>query len=81
MDRDGVVAALSQQGISAAIYYPIPVHRQAAVRELGLGEGSFPVAERMAREVLSIPVHPALTEQERAFVAGTIVEGALASAR
>jgi perosamine synthetase len=75
--RDTVAEALGQQGISTGIYYPIPAHRQAAVQPLGLGEGVFPIAERMAQEVLAIPVHPALTDADRmVIIDGLISQGA-----
>jgi len=47
--------------IPTAIYYPIPMHLQAAYRDFGAGEGSCPVAERLAKRVLSLPMHPYLT--------------------
>jgi dTDP-4-amino-4,6-dideoxygalactose transaminase len=71
--RDAVAEALSQQGIITGIYYPIPVHLQVAVQELGLGKGAFPVAERMAQEVLAIPVHPALTDAERMVIVDSLI--------
>jgi dTDP-4-amino-4,6-dideoxygalactose transaminase len=55
--------------VETRIHYPIPIHRQPAAAGLGLPEGSFPVAERQARRILSLPVFPTLTPTEREHVA------------
>lgn len=66
-DRDQVLRAMGERGISCGIHYPIPVHLQEAYRFLGRGRGSYPVAERCAGEFLSLPMYPELTlEQVRA---------------
>jgi perosamine synthetase len=62
-DRDGALEKLTQAGIGARVYYPLPVHQQPLYVELGFDD-SLPVAERMSREVLSLPVHPGLTPEE-----------------
>jgi dTDP-4-amino-4,6-dideoxygalactose transaminase len=61
--RDGALERLNQAGVGARVYYPLPVHQQPFYRQLGYDE-SLPVAERMSQEVLSLPVHPALTRDE-----------------
>lgn len=71
--RDELREALSAAGIESAIYYPSPLHLQPCFSELGYLKGSLPNAERASREVLSIPVHPDLTESERERVIGTIL--------
>jgi dTDP-4-amino-4,6-dideoxygalactose transaminase len=71
-ERDQVLQALAGKGISCAIHYPIPVHLQEAYRFLGLGEGSFPVAERCAEEFLSLPMYPELTSEQIHAVAGEL---------
>ena len=58
--RDRVRARLAEQGIETGTHYPIPLHRQPCYAAMGLGEGSFPESERAAREVLTLPLHPAL---------------------
>jgi dTDP-4-amino-4,6-dideoxygalactose transaminase len=63
-DRDRVVAELRQDGIGAAIHYPTPAHLQPAWRELAAGEGSFPVAERLAERALSLPIFPGITDAQ-----------------
>jgi dTDP-4-amino-4,6-dideoxygalactose transaminase len=66
-DRDQVLRAMGERGISCGIHYPIPVHLQEAYRFLGCGRGSYPVAEQCAGEFLSLPMYPELTvEQVRA---------------
>jgi perosamine synthetase len=63
-DRDTAATALNAAGVGTGIFYPVPAHQQAYLREMGLGEVSMPVAEKMAHEVLSIPVHPLLSESD-----------------
>jgi UDP-2-acetamido-2-deoxy-ribo-hexuluronate aminotransferase len=61
-DRDGVESRLKAQGIPTAVHYPMPLHLQPVFAGLGLGAGAFPVSERAARRVLSLPMHPYLDE-------------------
>jgi UDP-2-acetamido-2-deoxy-ribo-hexuluronate aminotransferase len=65
-DRDAVQARLKQAGIPTAVHYPVGLHQQPAYAAAHVGE-SYPVSERLAREVLSLPVHADLDEstQER----------------
>jgi len=62
--RDEALKALQEAGIEARIYYPIPVHKQPVIAEMDCARVRMPVAERMACEVLSLPVHPKLTSSE-----------------
>jgi len=55
--REGVAAALKAQNIPTAIYYPIPLHRQQAYKHFPVGEGGCPISDRVAGEVLSLPMH------------------------
>ncbi|MFY9560050.1 MAG: DegT/DnrJ/EryC1/StrS family aminotransferase [Terriglobales bacterium] len=66
-DRDRVQAELAQRNIGTGIHYPIPLHLQKAYASMGLGRGSFPVAESAAERILSLPMFPNLssTAQER----------------
>jgi dTDP-4-amino-4,6-dideoxygalactose transaminase len=60
--RDALAAALKAQGIPTAIYYPIPLHRQEPYRSFPVAEGGAPVSERLAEEVISLPMHAYLDE-------------------
>ncbi len=71
-ERDRLLGALAERGIGCAIHYPVPIHRQEAYGFLGLGPGSFPVAETCAQEFLSLPMFPELTAEQLATVAGEL---------
>lgn len=62
--RDQILQGMARRGIMCGIHYPKPVHLQAAYEGLGLREGSFPVAERWANEVLSLPMFPELAREQ-----------------
>jgi dTDP-4-amino-4,6-dideoxygalactose transaminase len=68
-ERDRILQALAGRGIACGIHYPTPIHRQDAYRSLGLGPGSFPIAERCAGEILSLPMFPELTPKQIETVA------------
>ncbi len=63
-ERDAFAEALAERGVGTGIYYPIPVHRQKPFIALGYGDADLPVTDRLTDEVLSIPVHPSLTDDE-----------------
>jgi dTDP-4-amino-4,6-dideoxygalactose transaminase len=67
-ERDGLAAFLGEQGIRTAHHYPEPPHLAPAFRNLGYAGGDFPVAERLAREALSLPLYPGITEAQLAWV-------------
>ncbi len=71
-DRDGLQARLQEAGIGTAVHYPIPIHLQPVMAQLGYSEGSFPVAEAAARAVLSLPVHPMLEPEDIEYIAASI---------
>lgn len=67
-DRDGILKALNAAGVGAGIHYPTPLHLTDAFLHLGLGSGSFPVAEEAARLMLSLPIFPHLTDAQQVRV-------------
>jgi dTDP-4-amino-4,6-dideoxygalactose transaminase len=71
-DRDRTLAALMEREIGCGIHYPIPIHLQKAFAGLGYGRGSFPVAERCAQELLSLPMYPELSNEAVDFVCRSI---------
>jgi dTDP-4-amino-4,6-dideoxygalactose transaminase len=70
--RDEFAERLKERGVGSAIYYPIPVHRQKPFVALGYGGECYPVTDRLTEEVLSIPVHPSLSDDEVAQVIGAV---------
>ena len=73
-DRDGLAEHLKSQGVFTGLHYPVPLHLQKCYREWGYGAGSFPVTERVAAEILSLPMFPGLTSEQQVRVADTIRE-------
>ena len=62
-DRDAAVRQLNEAGVGTGIFYPVPAHQHAYVRDV-VGEVSLPVTERLAQEVVSLPVHPGLSQAD-----------------
>jgi dTDP-4-amino-4,6-dideoxygalactose transaminase len=71
-DRDALIRDLHDAGIGTGIHYPIPLHLQRAYRTLNYSAGDFPVAESAAREIVSLPMFPHLTEEQQNRVAEEI---------
>jgi dTDP-4-amino-4,6-dideoxygalactose transaminase len=71
--RDNAVKKLSEADIGTGIYYPVPLHHQQYIRE-AIGDVSLPVTEKMSKEVISIPIHPLLTPQERELIVAQVNE-------
>jgi len=71
-DREALQEALAKAGIGTAIHYPIPLHLQKAYAHLGYRRGSFPVTERVANEILSLPMFPQLTPDQQDQVVSEI---------
>jgi dTDP-4-amino-4,6-dideoxygalactose transaminase/acetyltransferase-like isoleucine patch superfamily enzyme len=72
-DRDGMMNHLKQAGIGTGIHYPIPLHLQKAYASHSYSKGDFPVAERAAGEILSLPMFPQLTVAQRSKVAEAVL--------
>jgi dTDP-4-amino-4,6-dideoxygalactose transaminase len=72
-DRDGLQKYLSENGCSTGLHYPVPLHLQKAYSKLNTSNGDFPVTERVAKEILSLPMFPELAEsQQRQVVEGIL---------
>jgi dTDP-4-amino-4,6-dideoxygalactose transaminase len=72
--RDALRSQLDARGVASGIHYPVPIHLSDAYAHLGMSPGSLPVAERLARQVLSLPIFPEMTELEIDRVAGAVRE-------
>ncbi len=72
--RDELRNMLDQRGVKTEIYYPIPMHLQPCFAHLNYGIGSLPETERAAKEVLSLPIFPELSEQEINYVVSTLTD-------
>jgi dTDP-4-amino-4,6-dideoxygalactose transaminase len=70
--RDLMLAALNAAGIGAGVHYPMPVHLLPAFEHLGYQPGAFPVAERMADEILSLPIYPGITVHQQQRVVNVL---------
>jgi dTDP-4-amino-4,6-dideoxygalactose transaminase len=72
-DPEALGSYLRECGIGVGRHYPVPVHLNPAFESLGYHEGEFPVAERWARECLSLPIFPGITEQQVETVCDAVV--------
>ena len=72
--RDELQSFLKAQGIECIVHYPIPIHLQPAAKSLNHKKGSFPVAEKLSREILSLPLYPGLSQSDQQFVIDKIHE-------
>jgi len=70
--RDELQRHLEEKGIATGLHYPIPLHLQKAFAHLGYKEGDFPVTEKAAGEILSLPMYPELTEEQIEYVSDAI---------
>lgn len=70
--RDRVRSALAARGVATALLYSPPLHLQPVYKHLGHGPGAFPVAERLADELLCLPIYPGLTDDDARRVAGEL---------
>jgi UDP-2-acetamido-2-deoxy-ribo-hexuluronate aminotransferase len=71
-DRDGFEARMKALGVPTAVHYPLALHMQPVFAHLGLSEGRYPVSEAAARRVISLPMHPYLTEEQQVEVVAAV---------
>lgn len=67
-NREDVIQKLQAAGIPTAVHYPMPMHAQACFHGLGYGDSDFPVSTRVAKEILSLPMSPFLTEEQQDYI-------------
>ncbi|MBB6091590.1 UDP-2-acetamido-2-deoxy-ribo-hexuluronate aminotransferase [Povalibacter uvarum] len=77
-NRPKVEEGMKARGVPTAVHYPVPLHLQPVFAELGQGEGTFPISESVARRVISLPMHPYLTEDQQVAVVKALKESVLA---
>jgi dTDP-4-amino-4,6-dideoxygalactose transaminase len=73
-DRERVMKEFGVRNIACGLHYPIPLHLQTAYRELGYCKGDFPVTEKVAETILSLPMFPHMTEEMVDFVCSELVK-------
>ena len=73
-DRDKLREGLAERGIPAMIYYPVPLHQQKAYLDPRYKDGNFPVAEKLAACVLSLPMHTELDEEQLEYITHSVLE-------
>lgn len=73
-NRDGLREFLKENGIPSAIHYPVPLHLQEAFADLQIKKGSYPISEGVSENIISLPMHPHLTEKEVLFIVEKIKE-------
>ncbi len=73
-DRDGMMSHLKKAGIGTGIHYPIPLHLQKSYSSMGHKRGDFPVCERIAAEIVSLPMFPQLTAEQQARVVREVLQ-------
>lgn len=71
-NREQIQKYLKEKGIHTGLHYPVPLHLQKALKNLGIKEGSFPVTEAYCSRLLSLPMYPELTEKQIEYVCGVL---------
>ena len=78
-EREAMMWMLKEKGVECAVHYPVPIHLQKAYENLGYGKGDFPVLQGIAREFISLPMFPELTERQTSAVSLAVKECAYAA--
>lgn len=74
INRDDLIAYLTEKKIPAMIYYPVPMHMQKAYLDPRYKEGDFPATEHLSKNVFSLPMHTELDEEQLAYITGSVLE-------
>jgi len=74
IDREKFAASLRERGVGSGVYYPKPLHAYPHIERLGYKIGDFPIAEQVADQVLSLPVHPRVSEEDAQLIVDVIKE-------
>lgn len=73
VDRDALVKHLNEQGIPCGVYYPIPLHKQKAYADVRYNEADFAVTNQLVKDVISLPMHTELNDEQIEFITSTII--------
>ena len=73
-DRDNLIKKLMEKGIPAMVYYPVPLHRQKAYRDARYSAGDFPIAEKLAETVISLPMHTELDTEQLEYITNSVLK-------
>ena len=73
-DRDGLVKFLNGNGIPCGVYYPIPLHKQKAYQDSRYNEADFPVTNQLVKDVISLPMHTELDDEQINFITSKVIE-------
>lgn len=73
VDRDEFMAYLKENGVSSAVYYPVPLHIQKGYSSYGYAKGNYPVAEALSENVISLPVHTEMTEEKLDYICKVVI--------
>ena len=72
--RDELRAHLKEKGVGTEIYYPLPMHLQNCYQDLGYRKGAFPLSERAAEEVMSLPIYAELSDAQLTYVVEMVAD-------
>jgi dTDP-4-amino-4,6-dideoxygalactose transaminase len=73
IDRDALAAHLNEKGIPCGVYYPIPLHLQKAYADSRYNEEDFVITNQLVKEVISLPMHTELDDEQIEFIAQTVI--------
>jgi dTDP-4-amino-4,6-dideoxygalactose transaminase len=74
VDRAALQASLQEKGISSMVYYPVPMHMQKAYMDTRYKEGDFPVTETLSHNVISLPMHTELTQEQLDYISAGVLD-------